>query len=60
MPRSPTMQRELNLEIKYRESLPPVRAGGLREDVADWFEIDGDSPYMLLVADVAGATAASQ
>jgi carbamoyltransferase len=51
-PRSPTMQRTLNLKIKYRESFRPFAPAVLREDVADWFELDSDSPYMLLVADV--------
>jgi carbamoyltransferase len=41
------------LKIKYRESFRPFAPSVLREDVADWFELDGDSPYMLLVADVA-------
>ncbi len=52
-PRSPTMQRMLNLKVKYRESFRPFAPSVLRERVADWFELDGDSPYMLLVADVA-------
>jgi carbamoyltransferase len=52
-PRSPTMQRTLNLKVKYRESFRPFAPSVLREDVADWFELDIDSPYMLLVADVA-------
>jgi carbamoyltransferase len=52
-PRSDTMQKTLNLKIKYRESFRPFAPSILREDVADWFELDGDSPYMLLVADVA-------
>jgi carbamoyltransferase len=51
-PRSPTMQKTLNLRIKYRESFRPFAPAVLREDVEDWFEIDADSPYMLLVADV--------
>ncbi len=51
-PRSPTMQRLLNLKVKYRESFRPFAPSVLREDVADWFDIDDDSPYMLLVADV--------
>ena len=50
--RSPTMQSVLNLKVKYRESFRPFAPAVLREDVADWFEIVGDSPYMLLVADV--------
>jgi len=52
-PRSPTMQKTLNLRVKYRESFRPFAPAVLREDVADWFELDDDSPYMLLVADVA-------
>ena len=51
-PRSPTMQKVLNLKVKYRESFRPFAPSVRREDVADWFELDGDSPYMLLVADV--------
>jgi carbamoyltransferase len=54
-PRSPTMQKTLNLKVKYRESFRPFAPSILREDVADWFELDVDSPYMLLVADVADA-----
>ena len=51
-PRSPSMQKNLNLKVKYRESFRPFAPAVLREDVADWFELDSDSPYMLLVADV--------
>jgi carbamoyltransferase len=51
-PRSPSMQKTLNLKVKYRESFRPFAPSVLREDVANWFELDGDSPYMLLVADV--------
>ena len=51
-PRSETMQKTLNLKIKYRESFRPFAPSVLREHVADWFELDTDSPYMLLVADV--------
>jgi carbamoyltransferase len=51
-PRSPTMQKTLNLRVKYRESFRPFAPAVLREDVSDWFELDADSPYMLLVADV--------
>ena len=51
-PRSPTMQSVLNLKVKYRESFRPFAPSVLREDVGDWFEMDCDSPYMLLVADV--------
>ena len=50
--RSPKMQSVLNLKVKFRESFRPFAPAVLREDVADWFEIDADSPYMLLVADV--------
>jgi len=50
--RSRTMQSVLNLKVKYRESFRPFAPSVLREDVANWFELDGDSPYMLLVADV--------
>jgi carbamoyltransferase len=51
-PRSPTMQSVLNLKVKYRESFRPFAPSVLREHVSDWFELDVDSPYMLLVADV--------
>lgn len=51
-PRSPTMQRTLNLKVKYRESFRPFAPSVLRERVSDWFDHEGDSPYMLLVADV--------
>ncbi|MBL6932647.1 MAG: carbamoyltransferase [Rhodospirillales bacterium] len=50
--RSPEMQKLLNLKVKYRESFRPFAPAVLREDVSDWFEIDEDSPYMLMVADV--------
>lgn len=50
--RSPTVQKQLNLKVKYRESFRPFAPSVLREDVANWFEINTDSPYMLLVADV--------
>ncbi len=50
--RSPKMQSLLNLKVKYRESFRPFAPSVLREDVSDWFELDEDSPYMLLVADV--------
>jgi carbamoyltransferase len=52
-PRSPHMQRTLNLKVKYRESFRPFAPSVLREDVTDWFELDADSPYMLMVAAVA-------
>ena len=51
-PRSPTMQKTLNLKVKYRESFRPFAPSVLCEDVKDWFEFDGNSPYMLLVADI--------
>lgn len=51
--RAPTMQSVLNLKVKHRESFRPFAPSVLREDVTDWFDLDGDSPYMLLVADVA-------
>jgi len=51
-PRSPTMQKTLNLRVKYRESFRPFAPAVLREDVSDWFELGADSPYMLLVADL--------
>lgn len=52
-PRSPAVQKQLNLKVKYRESFRPFAPSVLREDVSQWFDIDVDSPYMLLVADVA-------
>jgi carbamoyltransferase len=52
-PRSPAVQKQLNLKVKYRESFRPFAPSVLREDVSDWFQLDGDSPYMLLVADLA-------
>lgn len=51
--RSPRMQSVMNLKIKYRESFRPFAPSVLREHVSEWFELDADSPYMLLVADVA-------
>ncbi|MEL6423230.1 MAG: carbamoyltransferase C-terminal domain-containing protein, partial [Pseudomonadota bacterium] len=51
-PRNATMQKTLNLKIKYRESFRPFAPSVLREDVDDYFEHEGDSPYMLMVADV--------
>ena len=51
-PRSPTMQKNLNLKVKFRESFRPFAPAILREDVSDWFEINHDSPYMLMVAPV--------
>ena len=52
-PRSPTVQRRLNLQVKKRESFRPFAPSVLREDVAEWFDLTTDSPYMLLVASVA-------
>jgi carbamoyltransferase len=51
-PRSATMQKMLNLKVKYRESFRPFAPAVLREDLGDWFELDCDSPYMLLVAGI--------
>jgi carbamoyltransferase len=51
-PRSPTMQKTLNLRVKYRESFRPFAPAVLADDVQDWFEHEGESPYMLFVADV--------
>jgi carbamoyltransferase len=53
-PRSPQMQKDLNLKVKFRESFRPFAPSVLSEEVADWFEFDGNSPYMLLIADVVG------
>ena len=51
-PRSPLMQKQLNLKVKYRESFRPFAPSVLSEHINEWFEHDTDSPYMLLVADV--------
>ena len=51
-PRSPEMQKNLNLKVKYRESFRPFAPSILKEDLVDWFDIDDDSPYMLLVANI--------
>ena len=51
-PRSASTQKTLNLKVKYRESFRPFAPSVLRDHVSDWFEHEGDSPYMLLVADV--------
>ena len=51
--RSTTMQKNLNLKVKYRESFRPFAPSVIREDLSDWFEMDCDSPYMLFVSDVA-------
>ena len=53
--RSPTMQSVLNLKVKFRESFRPFAPSVPREDAAEWFELDEDSPYMLIVAAVAEA-----
>tara|TARA_Y100001970_G_scaffold73712_1_gene93527 strand:+ start:1326 stop:3161 length:1836 start_codon:yes stop_codon:yes gene_type:complete len=50
--RSPKMQKNLNLKVKYRESFRPFAPSVLIEDVNNWFELNNDSPYMLIVADV--------
>jgi len=54
-PRSASMQKTLNLRVKYRESFRPFAPAVLREHLAEWFELDADSPYMLLVAPVSAA-----
>ncbi len=51
-PRSATMQKILNLKVKYRESFRPFAPSVLREDLNEWFELNCDSPYMLLVANI--------
>ena len=51
-PRSPAMQKNLNLKVKYRESFRPFAPAVLREDVSEWFDHASDSPYMLIVDDV--------
>ena len=51
-PRSPLMQKQLNLKVKYRESFRPFAPSVLREYLSEWFELETDSPYMLIVADV--------
>ncbi len=51
-PTDPETQRTLNLKVKFRESFRPFAPAVLREDVADWFDLDADSPYMLIVAPV--------
>ena len=53
--RSPTMQSVLNLKVKFRESFRPFAPSVLRERVGEYFDLEPDSPYMLLVADVAEA-----
>ena len=51
-PRSDKMQKNLNLKVKYRESFRPFAPSVLREDLSNWFEINVDSPYMLLVSNI--------
>jgi len=51
-PRSEKMQKELNLKVKFRESFRPFAPSILIDDVANWFDLDIESPYMLLVANV--------
>ena len=51
-PRSDKMQKILNLKVKFRESFRPFAPSVIREDLSKWFELDSDSPYMLLVANV--------
>ena len=51
-PRSEKMQKNLNLKVKYRESFRPFAPSVLREDLPEWFEMNVDSPYMLLVANI--------
>ena len=51
-PRSDTTQKNLNLKVKYRESFRPFAPSIMREHLSDWFELERDSPYMLLVANV--------
>jgi carbamoyltransferase len=51
-PRSPKMQKQLNLKVKYRESFRPFAPSVLADDVSKWFDHEGDSPYMLIVADI--------
>ena len=51
-PRSETMQKTLNLKVKYRESFRPFAPSVLREDVNNWFDFNYDSPYMLMVSKI--------
>ena len=51
-PRSDKMQKELNLKVKFRESFRPFAPSVLREDLNDWFDLNSDSPYMLLVSNI--------
>ncbi len=52
-PRSPSVQKQLNIKVKYRESFRPFAPSVLYEDIATWFDMASESPYMLMVADVA-------
>ena len=52
-PRSPSMQKVMNLKIKFRESFRPFAPSVLAGDVSEWFDLEGESPYMMLVANVA-------
>jgi len=54
-PRDPELQSRMNLKIKYRESFRPFAPSVLAEKASEWFEVDGESPYMMLVAPVAEA-----
>ncbi len=51
-PRSETMQKNLNLKVKYRESFRPFAPSVLNEEASNWFEIENDSPYMMLVGEI--------
>ena len=51
-PRSDKMQKILNLKVKFRESFRPFAPSIIRDDLSEWFELDCDSPYMLLVANI--------
>jgi carbamoyltransferase len=51
-PRSEKMQKNLNLKVKYRESFRPFAPSILKEDLSNWFNLNVDSPYMLLVAEI--------
>ena len=51
-PRSPDMQKNLNLKVKFRESFRPFAPSILREDLSEWFELKADSPYMLLTSNI--------
>ena len=51
-PRSPTMQKNLNLKVKYRESFRPFAPSILKDDLSEWFDLNTESPYMLMVGNV--------